>query len=154
MNQCAVVCTLAGMVLGSACTARVRPPIQHASGCYALELGAWSGPVAGAPPLHIALDTVKPAGTLIPWAIDPRRARPNIPQTRSPSPAIWFIDTLNVLHVRWTNGYSGFGLTLSQQADGDLAGQMDAFSDSPLPSVRQPTRTARARHIACATAGI
>lgn len=154
MYQRAAACTMAGMVLLSACTPRTHPAIQHAPGCYALEYGTWSHSFDGTPPSRIALDTVKPQGALIPWAVDPRLVRPNIPQTRTPAPAIWFIDAFNVLHVRWTTGYSGFRLTMTQQPNGDLAGQIDAFSDSPPPWERRPTRTARARHIDCAAAGI
>jgi hypothetical protein len=146
---------IAALTLLSACSERAHPAIQDAPGCYALAYGAWSRPVDGTPPVRIALDTVKPEGPLISWSVDPRRVRPNIPQTRTPTPAIWFIDTLNVLHVRWTTGYSGYGLALTRQSNGELAGSMTAYTDAHLvPDPPPPTGAVRAHHIGCATAGL
>ena len=147
---------LLGMTLLAACAKEPHSVLQSAPGCYAMVYGAWSRQGDGAPPNMIALDTVKPEGPLVPWSIDPRRARPNVPQTRTPpNPAVWYIDTAQVLHVLWTTGYSGYGIMLTRQADGTLTGRMEAFTDAhSVVVLPRPHATVRARHIPCSTAGL
>lgn len=149
-----VACTVAGTVLLLACAPRARPPIEL-PGCYAMEYGAWSHPVAPPPPpAHIALDTVKPVGALIGWAVNPHRVRPNILQTRAEVPAVWFVDARHVVHIRWSTGYSGYQLEMTQQDQGELVGRMDALSDDHWPGEDKRTATVRGRRIDCASAGI
>jgi hypothetical protein len=150
-----VTSTLLALLFISACSEHLHPAITDAPGCYALTYGPWSETVGGTPPTQIALDTVKAQGSLIPWRENPHVMRPNIPQTRSPVPAVWYVDTLNVLHLIWNTGYSGYRLAVTQQPNGELAGTMTYFSDDhPFPEPPPPRGSVRGHHISCAVAGL
>jgi hypothetical protein len=141
---------VAGMCLTSRGLAAQSAPLGFA-GCYHLEIGKWSPPLAQGDRFHavphtIELDTVTVAHG---WYVTPDISWPT--SGRAPMLPHWSVRA-DSLEIQWSNGFTPTTLRLKSVHVGELSGAAIARADAVPPDVVWPAAPVTARRVACANA--
>lgn len=150
-----------GIVLVSAVAAcsSAAPYLESSArspvGCYALELGPWSGDwsVDWNPPEVIRLDSV-PAAVPESWGTGFRKLSPQIPAfqaSRGGGLAWWTAVEGDSLRLHWVGGSMYLKMGLARHGD-ELEGRVQGGTDVILPADRLARAAVRGRRVRCPAA--
>jgi hypothetical protein len=141
-----LLCTVA--FIAAASSALAQAPTAFV-GCYRIEVGRWSKPLAEDSAYHklptaIRLDTLTaPLGG---WIIRPDIAYPtgNRP-THAPR---WSV-TRDTVTLRWSTGFNSTTIRGVRQPDGEIVGRVDIWHDANPYGNDTPWTSVTARRVAC-----
>lgn len=126
-------------------------PVTSLSGCYALEIGAWSRPwpAAWQPPAVVRLDSV-PAPHRFVASPELLMLRPLgvAPARRSAESAFWRVVSRDSIGLQWGGDYVRVAVRLERGRDG-LRGWAGGYTDVVQPPGEEPRALVRGRRLGC-----
>lgn len=145
------VATLGLLASCGLATSQSAEPVASLTGCYALEVGAWSRPwpTGWQPPAVVRLDSV-PAPSKSATLPDPLMLRPLgvVPAPRSAERAFWRVISHDSIALQWAGDYVSVVMRLERGRDG-LSGWVRGYTDVVQPPGMEPRASVHGQRVGC-----